>query len=164
MFSTLLKASQDAGIGIDRVLEMSRVVDCDSKDSAYTYFADAIKAICNENNEMIVDSQKVVFCQKITAYIEENFTDADLNVSQIALEFQISPSYLSSIYKKHTGESILEVIRSYRIEYAKKLLENGLSIAEVSVKAGFRESASFVRAFKKITGITPGQWKEILKK
>lgn len=164
MFSTLLKASQDAGIGIDRVLEMSRVVDCDSKDSAYTYFADAIKAICNENNEMIVDSQKVVFCQKITAYIEENFTDADLNVSQIALEFQISPSYLSSIYKKHTGESILEVIRSYRIEYAKKLLENGLSIAEVSVKAGFRESASFVRAFKKITGITPGQWKEIVKK
>lgn len=164
IFSTLLKASEDAGIGFDKILEMDHIIDCASKDGAHKYFADIIKSICSEAKENVANSQKQEFCQNIKAYIEDNFTDPDLNISQIALEFQMSPSYLSSVYKRHTGESILEVIKVRRIEYAKQLLEEGLSVAEVSVKAGFRESATFVRMFKKCTGITPGQLRKVDKK
>jgi AraC-like DNA-binding protein len=46
-----------------------------------------------------------------------------------------------------------------RISHAEKLLEQGYSVVEVAPMAGFRDSGSFIRAFKKKTGVTPGQFK-----
>ena len=76
----------------------------------------------------------------------------------------MTPAYLSIVFKKQTGESILDVIRNMRIDYAKKLLEEGLSVAEVSEKAGFRESSTFIKVFKNSVGVTPGQMRKVGKK
>jgi AraC-like DNA-binding protein len=94
--------------------------------------------------------------------IRANFKDPDLNISQIAVEFRMTPTYVSAVLKKQTGKSILDVIRQMRIEYAKELLESDMSVEDVAFAAGFRESSTFIRAFKNYHGITPGQMKKLI--
>ncbi len=100
------------------------------------------------------------FSRKVEAYIQENYRDPDLNIAITSQHFDITPAYLSSIYKKQTGGSLLDYINTMRIERAQELLEQGYSVVEVAPMAGFRESGSFIRAFKKKTGVTPGQFKK----
>lgn len=71
----------------------------------------------------------------------------------------MTPAYLSSIYKKGTGESLLKFINQTRIDEAERLLSEGVSVVEVAERAGFRDSSTFIRIFKKYTGVTPGQLK-----
>ena len=100
--------------------------------------------------------------RKVQAYILEHFRDPDLNVSQIGLQFHLTPSYLSSLYKKQTGGSLLEYLNQARLAEAERLLKQGFSVTETAKQAGFRDSTYLIRVYKKKNGITPGQKKTIL--
>lgn len=71
----------------------------------------------------------------------------------------MTPAYLSSIYKKCTGDSLLKFINQTRIDEAERLLAEGISVVEAAERVGFRDSSTFIRTFKKFTGATPGQLK-----
>lgn len=123
-------------------------------------FQELLDRICEKVQEMKKETAgDKSFSRKVEAYIGENFRDPDLNISITSQHFDITPAYLSSIYKKQTGRSLLDYINSMRISHAEKLLEQGYSVVEVAPMAGFRDSGSFIRAFKKKTGVTPGQFK-----
>ena len=66
---------------------------------------------------------------------------------------------MSAIFKRYAGKSILDVIRQVRLEHARKLLEEGMSVYDVTPEVGFRDSTVFGRAFKNYYGITPGKVK-----
>ena len=105
-------------------------------------------------------SEDNIFSQKVEDYVNQNFTDPDLNISIASQYFRITPSYLSSLYKKQTGKSLLDFINNVRIDFAEGLLKKGCSVADAAEQSGFRDSAGFIRAFKKKKGITPGQLKK----
>ena len=98
-------------------------------------------------------------CIRDSTYIQENYGDQNLNVSQIGEFFHMTPAYLSSVYKRCTGESLLQVLIQTRIEAAERLLADGVSVVETAERVGFRDSSTFIRTFKKSTGATPGQLK-----
>lgn len=98
--------------------------------------------------------------KKVQSFIRGNYMDPDLNISITSQHFDMTPAYLSSIYKKQTGGSLLDYINTMRIEHAKELLEEGKSVVEAAELTGFRDSGTFIRAFKKKYGITPGQLKK----
>ncbi len=126
-------------------------------------FGVLLDQICEKILEMKKETdQDKSLSRKIETYIQENFQDPDLNISITSQHFGITPAYLSSIYKKQTGKSLLDYINTLRIDHARELLEQGLSVVEVAPMAGFRDSGSFIRAFKKKTGVTPGQFKKKL--
>ena len=163
IFTTLLKASEDLGLNLSRLMMVNHILANASLDEIRNYFHKIVEELCEDKEETITAQGQEV-CLKVLAYIRDNFTDMDLNISQIALQFHMTPAYLSIVFKKQTGESILDVIRNMRIDYAKKLLEEGLSVAEVSEKAGFRESSTFIKVFKNSVGVTPGQMRKVGKK
>lgn len=103
------------------------------------------------------------FSIRIMQYIKENFKNPDLNISITALHFKMTPSYLSAIFKEQTGIALLEYINNARVEYVKELLHADMSLNDISELAGFRNSGTLIRVFKKITGVTPGQMRNILK-
>ena len=101
-----------------------------------------------------------VLSNRIEAYIQENYEDPDLNISQLGQQFDMTPAYLSSLYKKQTGMGLLDYINSARIEAAEQLLLNGASVVEAAQAVGFRDSGALIRVFKKKRGVTPGQLKK----
>ena len=100
--------------------------------------------------------------EKIIAFMERNFTQ-DLPVSEIAKTFSLSASRISHIFKQETGLSLKNYVLQRRIVEAKKLLsENGgMKVSSVSARTGFNDFALFNRSFKKITGMTPTNYRRV---
>lgn len=98
-------------------------------------------------------------CDRVEQYIRENYADPDLNISQVGQHFDMTPTYLSAQFKKETGVALLAYISNVRVEAAKQLLTKGLSVAKIAEQTGYRDSGSLIRVFKKVTGMTPGQYK-----
>ncbi|BCS82252.1 helix-turn-helix domain-containing protein [Anaerocellum diazotrophicum] len=103
--------------------------------------------------------------EKIIEYINENYSNPNLSLTSIAEEFQISPQYLSSVFKEATGQKLSEYIINIRIEKAKYLLLNSnLSINEIAQKVGYYYPTNFINAFKKRVGISPAKFRIISNK
>lgn len=101
--------------------------------------------------------------QEVKGYIEEQYKDADLNVTMIGSHFNRKPTYLSKLFKDNTGEGLLDYINKVRIEKAKILMkQSNKSIGDAAGCVGFNDTNSFIRAFKKTEGVTPGKYKELL--
>ena len=122
-------------------------------------FTELIFALCREAEKEKTGGDTNL-ADRIQKYILENYQDPDLNISQTALYFEKTPAYISSVYKKRTGKSLLKQITQMRIDHAVKLLQEGKSVSETASLSGFRDSRSFIRVFKESTGLTPGQMKK----
>lgn len=123
----------------------------------------AVNAVCQSIREKQEDqNNNKQLSQDIIAYIDGNYQDPDLNISLTAMHFDMTPAYLSSLFKKQVGKNLLEYINTVRIGAARELLQKGYSVVEVSGMVGFRDSGAMIRVFKKITGVTPGQMKKTL--
>lgn len=165
ILGTILKAADAAGY--HNVIEEYDITEklsvCMPVDRTEQLFRQLIDGICAKIHEAQKDSsQDKGLSKKVQQYIQENFRDADLNVSLTGQHFHMTPSYLSSIYKKQTGDSLLEYLNQVRLDEAERLLAQGMSVAEVAEKAGFRDSTYLIRVFKKKRGVTPGQIKQNL--
>ena len=113
-----------------------------------------------ENKDQQGDPGKAT-SEKMRSYIREHATDPEITAKSVAEAFGLTGSYASSMFKKYTGEGILEYIHKERIREAKQLLKEGCSVQEAAEKTGYLEARSLIRAFKKYEGITPGQYKTL---
>ncbi len=111
---------------------------------------------------MIFNGQKEHQDEPITKaqeFIEQNFDDK-ITVDQLASMFALSRRNLERRFKSATSNSILEYIQRVRIEAAKKRLESArLNVNEVMYEVGYSDSKAFRNTFKKITGLSPGQYR-----
>ena len=97
---------------------------------------------------------------RINDYIRRHYSE-DIHLSTIADVFHYSPSYLSRLYKEHTGENISSGINNVRISAAQTLLTSTtLSVNEVGKRCGFYSNKYFLQIFKKETGQTPSQYRQ----
>ena len=93
---------------------------------------------------------------RVREYIREHFTDSALTIRQIANEFGFHENYVSNLYKEEYGENLSVAIEKLRIQQASFLLETtDMRIGEVAEAVGYSSDSSFRRAFKKISGISP---------
>ena len=85
----------------------------------------------------------------------------DLGLSLIHIYFGYTPEHLSRLIKKTTGYSFLEILKKERMQKAEHLLtKSTIPISEISAKLGYMNPESFVRAFKSITGVSPGVFRQ----
>lgn len=99
---------------------------------------------------------------RIEKYIDEHFTESNLDLAKISDNVQISVRYLTSYFKKHKNTTILKYITHKRIEYAKKLIADTQdTIATIAIRVGYTDSRVFAKLFKRNEGMTPGQYREI---
>ncbi|MBR1970658.1 MAG: helix-turn-helix domain-containing protein [Clostridia bacterium] len=116
--------------------------------------------ICsNIERENEIKSKGEKRIEKVEEYIKSNYHNSALSVEMIANTFNIHPSYLSSLYKKQRGITLIGYIEKIRIEKAIELLtKENYNINEISSKVGFSNSTSFRRSFKKIKGTSPTKY------
>lgn len=99
----------------------------------------------------------------IKDYINKNYTNKLLNIATIGDYFNITPYYASNIFKKAEGESMLDYIGKLRVSVAKEIMHHDNSSMDViAQQVGFSNVRTFMRAFSKYEGVTPGKYKELL--
>jgi two-component system response regulator YesN len=98
-------------------------------------------------------------------YIECNFAKKRLSVDQICQDLFISPSYLSRLLKQHLGKTFVNALTDFRIEKAKQLIAaSDLNIYAVADAVGFSDPHYFSTIFKKVTGMTPSEYRGAIPK
>lgn len=97
--------------------------------------------------------------EAIRAYLAAHYADPMLSQASTADALGLSPSYLSRLFRQTTGESFTEALANIRTEQAKVLLRQPhASVNIVAEQTGYLSPHTFIRTFKRVTGITPGRW------
>ena len=102
-----------------------------------------------------------ILYQKVIEYISKNYTQ-NVRLTQVAKEFGYNPKYLSHALHELTGVHFNHLVNFYRVNHAKRLLEKNKdwNIATIAAECGFEAVNTFNREFKRLTGITPGEYKK----
>ena len=96
----------------------------------------------------------------VVEYIEEHL-DAGPTLEQMAAVARLSPYHFARQFKAATGLPPHQYVIARRVERAKQLLQadGDLSLAEVAAHAGFSDQSQFSHHFKRLVGVTPGQFR-----
>lgn len=99
------------------------------------------------------------YTQGALEYIDENYYKP-ITVSSVADVLRITPNYLSSCFKQELGIGFNDYMTGYRMEKAADLLKDPLlKVNEISQIVGYDDQNYFARAFKKIHGLTPSEYR-----
>jgi AraC-like DNA-binding protein len=109
----------------------------------------------NEPKEAYSDS-----IQKAIQYISDHYQQAALSRQEIAEQVFLSEQYLSTLFKKETGNNLVTYINQYRIQRAIELLETTrMSVSEIAYKVGFNSVQNFHKNFKSFTQKAPSDYR-----
>jgi len=96
---------------------------------------------------------------KILKHLHLNI-ESEISLDKLATELNLSPSYISSCFKKHMGISIMKYAKKIRIDRAKVLLTTtDISILDLSISLGFYDQSHFSKTFKNFTGVSPSKYR-----
>jgi len=95
----------------------------------------------------------------VKAHIDTHFRDPNLNVNYLSERFDLNASYLSRVFKEKVQISIPDYILGLRLQMAKTLLSRGVTVSEASERSGFGSLRSMARAFQKLEGVNPGEYR-----
>ena len=160
MFSNLLKEIYDNLERKDE-RELDREIDALYHSSNMTGVIQAVR--------MGIDRLETVFradggvakrreVEQIKQYICENYSDSGMGVDQLAREVGMTPNYLSSIFKKNTGENLSRYLKGFRMERAREMLENtNEKIGIICEKLRFCECVLFLSELPRIFWNQPAE-------
>jgi two-component system response regulator YesN len=110
-----------------------------------------------------VGDEEVDYCVHVInaiEYIRNNY-NKKISLAMLSEDLYLHPTYLSNLFKKQTGQTVVDYINNYRIKIAKKLLQdNKNKVFWVSEQVGFVNQRYFSQIFKKNTGYTPVEYKQ----
>ncbi|PWM99972.1 AraC family transcriptional regulator [Massilioclostridium coli] len=95
----------------------------------------------------------------VISYIKLNYSDVTLD--KVAEAFHYSTGYLSRWIKRKTGSSFSDLVSQYRLEVAKRYLQNSmLPIEKITEIIGYSDTSYFYKFFKKQLGISPQEYRK----
>jgi len=109
--------------------------------------------------------QKKQHIYRLLNLLEEKqiFKNPDLRITDVAFLMGTNRTYISNLVNMNMQTSFNELVNSYRVKYAIKLLHSNdtddLSMADIATSAGFPSLSTFYRIFKNKTGISPGEYR-----
>lgn len=109
----------------------------------------------------IISTTKDEVIDDLIRYIKSNF-GSNITLDYLAAYSHLSPAYLSRYFKKCTGRNISDYIIQTRIEKAKYMLRtSNYTINDICMYCGYRSIGNFQKAFKKIVGMTAGEYRKL---
>ena len=123
------------------------------------FIADIISILATLRNDKRDPDRYEQLANEVEEYLINNY-NKNITSDVLSKEFGFVPSYISRLFKRQKGVSPNEYVTKYRIEKAKKLIEenNDLRIKDIADAVGFKESYYFSKTFKRETGMWPTEY------
>lgn len=96
----------------------------------------------------------------IKEYLHDNLSSS-ISLEQLVKITNLNRSYLIRVFRNAVGITPYTYLNQIRVEKAKQLLRQGLSIADVAIMVGMSDQSHLTRHFKRIVGITPGRYRNM---
>ncbi|HAA27532.1 MAG TPA: AraC family transcriptional regulator [Cyanobacteria bacterium UBA8553] len=96
----------------------------------------------------------------IKEYLHDNF-NSSISLRHLVELTNLNRSYLIRVFRNTVGMPPYTYLNQIRVEKAKQLLSQGLSIADVAIAVGMSDQSHLTRHFKRIVGITPGRYRSM---
>lgn len=118
----------------------------------YVAYVNEVREFKKQNNY----SKPIMMCLN---YIVSHFNE-QITLEELSREVNLHPNYLSSLFKKETGETLREYLSRSRIDVAKSLLSRtDYSYIQISNSLAFNSQSHFTKVFREKTGYTPKQYR-----
>lgn len=130
----------------------------------YIYVADFLSIAYDVAKNSNVKCKPIVLnetIQSVLAYINNHFTEP-LSLHGLCKQFGLSPSHMSRSFSSYAGTSLYDYILYRRIMLAKEMICADKPFMEVALECGFNDYSCFLRAFTKVTGKTPREYKKYI--
>lgn len=106
-----------------------------------------------------MSGERVSYIQRAVAYIQDNL-DRNLTLLHVANHIHLNPNHFSEVFKREVGMTYIEFVTNERIRRAMEMLdESSIKINEVAGRVGYEDVKYFSQLFKKITGMTPSEYR-----
>lgn len=141
------------------ILYIQTMEQLDNVDSVRRLSGDALRTFADRVKEFNAQkfSNAVTTCMN---HISKNVYDG-ISLNELANHLDITPTYLSKLFKKEVGIPLSEFIQRERVEEAKKLLTlTTYPLSDICAWLNFNDQSYFTRVFKKSTNMTPRQYRE----
>ena len=103
-------------------------------------------------------------CNLVLDYVQNRYMYEDFNLNRAADDLNINRNHLGRIIKEKTGYNFTEYVNRKRIELAKGLLsDKKKNIDDVAKEVGFNYTNYFIKIFRSMEGVTPGQYREAIR-
>lgn len=162
MNTLLRKAAERGGVHPIHLDKMSsdfavKIEHFTSVEQSNTLMTEMFRDYCRLVREKASSYSPIV---KSAVIAIESDPAAEMSLSALAKELNVSSVYLSTIFKKETGKTVTEYINDKRIAYAKHLLRTtSLQVQTVSLHCGIMDVHYFSKLFKQKTGKTPSEFR-----
>lgn len=125
-----------------------------------------LKSVCtfitnNLKNEQGLDVNRSII-NNMMEYIRHHYSE-DLYLNFFADKYKMSSIYLSKLFKDYSGENFSNYLKKIRLEKAKELLvQSDYKIKDLSLKVGYNDPNTFIKAYKRYFKVTPGEHRKLI--
>lgn len=161
IYHVLFRILNNGGIGgIDRREDaIGRVITNTTLAEVIHTIKEEFFAVIAEKNPVHENENRMVI-MLAQQYINQHYQE-NISQNQVADYLNISPQYLSTLFKKYTGDNFIDYLTSLRIENSKRLLEQqNLKVYEIAFRVGYNDPKHYLKVFKRLTGVTPNEYRE----
>jgi two-component system response regulator YesN len=129
-------------------------------DSFYTRMHPIMKMLTEISSHSKKGKIESHTSDQVMTYMKEHFR-GNITLTSIAEHIYMNPAYLSVMFKRKTGKSIIEVLTEIRMEEAKRLLlDSDYKTYQIAEMIGYNDAAYFSNAFKKFHAVSPQDFRK----
>lgn len=137
---------------------MQRLTQCRDLESLRASFQSVLKLLCDRHTDENPAADEGVYL-RVQRYVHQNYSDVNLSLAKISEDVDLSPKYLSRLFKIQTGKRLPDYIAEVRIAKAKELIAQGdLTLNAIAEQVGFGNIKTFRRTFQKIENMNPSDY------
>lgn len=161
----IMNVLQDSGATLSRIVNktdsiMEEVSNISTADEMKLWFK---KKLIKPMMPVLVEqrnNKNTILIDEVKKMIEEEY-DRDLSLEECASRLNYHPSYIWKVMKQELDMSFTDYLLAHRLKIAKQLLvESNMTIGKIAEKLRYTNAQNFIRYFKKLEGVTPGQYRK----
>lgn len=158
--NTLVKTASELEV-TDKINDLDALIDFQSLQQLETSICDTVIRLCDHiaaktryKNTQLYRDMKI--------YVQDHFNTYEMSLESMAQHFQLSVPYVSRFFKEQFGETFTHYVFTMRMDAVKHaLLHTDAYIKDIIYGVGYTDVSNFSREFKKIEGVTPGQYRKV---